>query len=85
MRVHPIKWYDEKYKVPRDEKIVLRCCSKEGGPVDHLITVAERFPDKMYKLYKVVFESLTPSIPKSVKLLKVAKNPIVLEDMVFGK
>lgn len=39
----------------------------------------------MYKLYKVVFESLTPSIPKSVKLLKVAKDPTILEDMVFGK
>ena len=84
MRAHPVKWYEEKYKIPRGEEIVMRCCSKEGGPVDYLIVRVPRLEGPFYKLYQVIFESLIPGIPKDIKLVKTGKDPLVLEDIVFG-
>lgn len=61
----------------------MRCCSKENGPVDYLITVVHRLEEDFYKLYSVVFGP--DSIPANVKLVKVSKDPLILEDIVFGK
>lgn len=84
MRALPIKWYHEKYQVPRGEQIMMRCCSKEGGPVDHLITRVPRVPrfeEPFYKLYRVIFAA--NGIPNDIKLVKTSKDPLILEDLVF--
>ena len=83
MRALPIKWYHEKYQVPRGEQIVMRCCSKEDGPVDYLITRVPRLEEPFYKLYRVIFAA--NGIPGDIKLVKTSKDPLILEDLVFGK
>lgn len=76
------RWYSRQYDIPKGEEIKMRCCSKEGSDViDFIIASRLIAPNEyQYKLYKVV----KPPKP-IVQLIKVAKDPLILEDYIFGK
>lgn len=75
-------WYEERFAIPANEKIVMRLASKEDGPIDHVVTSVMGY-EKKYKLYKLEGIPM-PGIPRTVKLVKTNSDPQVLEDMVFG-
>lgn len=81
------EWWDINYSVPAGEKIVMRAASKEDGPVDHLITKHEL--KQIYKLYKVkegpAKDSHDILYRKKIDFVKSAKDPLILEDMIFGR
>lgn len=88
MKAHiiPEAWFKQQYAIPRNEKIVHRVASEEGGPVDYVITQADMgFNGKppRFKLYALVGIP-KPGAAREVKLIMSAIDPTPLINYVFG-